>query len=262
MRVLRAYLFFFSAILLLSACKGGKPVVGTGTADVTLSTANIIASHRAASPNFTTLAARAQVAYKDAKKEQSITVSLRMEKDKTIWIKAAILGITLAKAKITRDNVSYYETLGNTYFEGDYALLSDWLGAELNFDKTQAILLGQSIFELDKSSYTTTVSDNRYQLDPKNPAANFLHFLMLNPDNFKVNSGSLTQPEDDRQLNLRYGPYQELEGGFYPKEIFIKSSERGEETTISVRYKKMDINVNLSFPFNIPQGYEQIELKP
>lgn len=259
-RLTHYFLVFLLAFLLIG-CKGSKAVVGNSTANPSLSAANIIATHKAASPKFNTLASRVQVVYQDDKKEQSITVSLRMEKDKTIWIKASLLGITLAKAIITPDRVSYYETISNTYFDGDFALLSEWLGTELDFEKTQAILLGQSIFSLNKSSYRSFVSNNKYQLEPKQQPANFIHTLLLNPADFKVNSGTLSQPNDRRELSLRYGPYQELNGSMFPSEIFIRSMEAGSKTSIDVRYKKIDLDVSLSFNFSIPDGYEEIVLE-
>src|SRR5690554_6427834 len=57
----------------------------------------VIASHKAAMPQFNTLAGRVQFVYETEDRSQSITVSLRMEKDKIIWVKASILGITIAK---------------------------------------------------------------------------------------------------------------------------------------------------------------------
>jgi hypothetical protein len=260
MRHLKHIMLLLGILLVFSGCKGGKTIVGGASANNALTIANIIATHNAASPKFKTLASRVHVMYQDEKKEQSITVSLRMEKDKIIWIKASLLGITLAKAMITPDKVSYYETISNTYFDGDFALLSDWLGTDLDFEKTQAILLGQSIFSLDKGSYVSMVSNNKYQLEPKRQPQNFIHSLLLNPDNFKVDSGSLSQPNEGRVLSLRYGSYQELDGSSYPSEIFIKSSEGNQNTAIEVTYKKIDLNVSVSFAFRIPDGYEKIKL--
>jgi len=260
MRFLKNSIAIFVVLVLFSACGGGKTVVGGIRADRALNISNIIATHRAASPNFNTLASRVQVVYKDDKKEQSITVSLRIKKDETIWIKASILGITLAKVLITPDQVSYYESISNTFFDGDFALLSEWLGTELDFEKTQAILLGQSIFGLDKNNYASLISENKYQLEPKKQPNNFIHSLLLNPDNFKVFAGSLSQPQDNRLLSLSYGDYQEIDGGHYPSEIFIKSSEGGSNTTVDVKYKKIDLNVSVNFTFRIPEGYEEIQL--
>ncbi|MBX2828973.1 MAG: DUF4292 domain-containing protein [Flavobacteriaceae bacterium] len=246
--------------MLVFSCKGTKTAVGSSRPDSGLAIKGIITAHEAAKPNFTTMASRVKVAYKDEKQKQSITVSLRMERDEKIWIKASILGITLAKAYITKDRVSYYETLGNTYFDGDFALLSDWLGTALDFEKTQAILLGQSIFELDRGSYQSSISQNSYQLEPKQQPYNFLHSLLLRPENFKVRSSELTQPEDGRQLFLTYGEYQEMEGNQFPSAIAIRALEGTSETTIDVEFKKIDLNVSVKFPFTIPDGYEEIDL--
>ena len=206
------------------------------------------------------MASRVQVVYEDEDKQQSITVSLRMEKDKTIWIKASVLGITLAKAIITPDRVSYYETISNTYFDGDFSLLSDWLSTDLDFEKTQAILLGQSIFNLDDSNYKVDVVNNLYKIQPKKQPFNFIHSLFLNPTSYKVVSGSVSQPNDNRLLSLRYGDYQFVEGSYYPSDILIDASEKDEKTKISVTYKNIDVNAPVSFPFEIPQGYDQIQL--
>src|SRR5690606_14237698 len=95
--------------------------------------------------------------YETEDRSQSITVSLRMEKDKIIWVKASILGITIAKVLITPDSVGYYETIGKTYFEGDFTLLGEWLGTPINFQQAQNLLLGQSIFDLNASQYTAEI---------------------------------------------------------------------------------------------------------
>ena len=246
--------------ILLVSCAGSRTVIGTNNANPGLALKSIINAHRAATPKFSTMASRIKVAYEDDKQRQNITVSLRMQKDEKIWIKASILGITLAKVLITQDRVSYYETISNTYFDGDFALISNWLGTDLNFEKTQAILLGQSIFGLDKATYTASVSENRYKLEPRQQPDNFVHSLLLNPNNFKVNSGIVSQPIDNRWLSIAYGEYQELKGSFYPSVILINSIESDSHTNIAVNYKKINLNVSVSFPFEIPKGYEEIQL--
>lgn len=248
------------AVAMLSACGGGKGINGSSSAKSELAVKTIIASHENAEPDFNTMAARVQVVYEDEEKLQSITVSLRMEKDKTIWVKASLLGITLAKVLITPTKVSYYETISNTYFDGDFALLSAWLGTEIDFHKAQAILLGQSIFELSPVVYKSSVEQNKYKLQPKTQPQNFIHSLLLLPSNFKVASETLSQPSDGRILSVRYGEYQNIDGGYYPSEIQIDASENDSKTKIEVNYKKIDLNVSISFPFTIPNGYEEIQL--
>jgi hypothetical protein len=233
--------------------------MGSANADINATVKSIVTSHEAASPSFNTLAARVQVIYENTDRLQSITTSVRMEKDKIIWIKASILGITLAKILITPDRVSYYETIGNTYFDGDFKFLSELLGTEIDFQKAQAMLLGQSIFKLDGETYTSEIVQNRYKLLPKTQEQNFIHSLLLDPLHFKVHSESLSQPSEYRLLTVNYGLYNKIGEDWYPSEIQINATEKEEKTKIKVNYKKIDLNVSLSFPFTIPQGYSEID---
>ena len=244
-------------MLFLGSCKGIKR---TNETTNNLAVKNIVTSHEAASPDFSTLAARVQVVYEDDKKQQSITVSLRMEKDKVIWMKASLLGITLAKAKITPQRVSYYETIGGTYFDGDFALLSNWLGTEIDFSKAQAILLGQSIFPIGNGEYTSVIQANKYKLQPKIQPQDFIHSILLFSGNFKIASETLSQPSEGRILSVRYDEYQTIDGNLFPVDINILATENDSATKIDLTYKKIEPNVSLSFPFEIPTGYSEIEL--
>ncbi len=250
-------LFLVFIFVLLSSCRGTKTITDTSN----LSVNEIVSNHNAAAPNFKTLAGRVQVAYEDNKKQQSITASLRIEKDKIIWIKASILGITLAKVLITPERVSYYESISNTYFEGDFAFLSDLLGTEIDFKKAQDILLGQSIFNLDSSNYKSEILLDKVKLQPRQQAQNFIHSTLLNTENFKVSTETLSQPDDKRILDVRYGDYRLIEGGFYPSVIEINASEKDSKTKIGLKFRKIDLNVNVRYPFTIPEGYEEIQFK-
>lgn len=252
-----AFIIVFS--LLAMSCGVSKVVNNSNIAINKMSSKDLVNTHDAAVPDFLTLAARMQVVYETEKKLQSITVSLRMEKDKKIWIKASLLGITMAKVLITPESVSYYETISNTYFEGDFTLLSNWLGTEIDFKKAQSILLGQSIFSLD-AKYKSLIVINKYKLQPKLQPSNFIHSIFLNPDNFKISSESLSQPNDHRMFTVNYGEYQQIEGGFYPTEIQILASDNGDKTKIGVNFKKIDHNASIRFPFTIPKGYKEIRL--
>ena len=250
-------LFLVVIFMFLSSCLGTKAVTGSNL----LSANDIISNHNAASPQFRTLAGRVQVAYEDDKRQQSITASLRMAKDEIIWIKASILGITLAKILITPDRVSYYESISNTYFEGDFAFLSELLGTEIDFKKAQDILLGQSIFNLNISNYKSEILLDKYKLQPKRQPQNFIHSILLNTENFKVSTETLSQPDDKRVLAVRYADYRQIEGWFYPSVVEINASEKDSKTKIGLKYRKIDLNVDVRFPFKIPKGYDEIQFK-
>lgn len=253
MRINSVYLIL---ILFFTSCGGAK----VASKAEKLPVKEVLTLHKSAFPEFKTLAGRVQLAYETESKQQRITVSLRMEKDKAIWVKASILGITLAKVMITPENVRYYETFGKTYFEGDFSLLGEWIGTPINFQQAQDLLMGQSIFSLNPSDYSSEIFENKYKIQPKKQPRNFIHSLFLNPENYKVASETLSQPELDRHLNVRYGDYQMVQGQYFPVDISIISTEAQEQTKIDLVYKKIDLNVDISFPFEIPSGYQRIQL--
>ena len=248
------------SLIIFASCGGNRTPVGSNLANSTLTIKEIIKIHKAASPGFKTLAARANLLFEDEKSTQNITVSLRMEKDRVIWIKASMLGFTLAKVMITPDRVRYYEKLSGSYFDGDFALISQWLGTELDFKKAQDILLGQSIFQLNTSDYNSSVIQNKYKVQPRLQPQNFIHSLLLNPDNFKVALANLSQPDKGRMFTVSYADHQKIDGAFYPSTITINTSENDSKTRIELNYKKIDINVDIRFPFTIPNGYDKIML--
>jgi outer membrane biogenesis lipoprotein LolB len=254
-------------LYLFIGCGVTKDIEGSVTANAALSANVVLKAHKAADQDFKTLAARMQVRYEDPEQSQSITTSLRVEKGKIIWIKASILGITLAKVLITPDQVQFYETLSNSYFSGDFSLISNLLGTQINFEQVQSLLLGQIMFNLKPKSVSVSpvvlqhLLTSKYHVAPIKQDANYLLSILLNPDNFMVYQAQISQPDAQRNLMVEYGAYQKIEGSFYPTQIDIQALDVIEETSIAIKFKKIDLNVSVSFPFTIPKGYTQSTFK-
>ena len=97
-------LLSFCIILILMSC-GSKKLVSETSGTTDLATANVIKKHYENAVSFETLAGRLKVRYQDEKQTQNVSVSIRMEKDKAIWMSANILGIPLLRtASIPKKN--------------------------------------------------------------------------------------------------------------------------------------------------------------
>ena len=151
------------ALVLVSGCKSSKAIIASGEASSKLTAKQVINQHQKNDANFKTLQAKAKIDITQGEKEQGLTFNLRIEKDKVIWLSAPL---GLARMMITPNKVRFYNKMDNTYFDGDYKLLSDFVGVDLDFNKVQNILLGQSIFSL-KEQHTVAVNENSYALAPK-----------------------------------------------------------------------------------------------
>src|SRR5690554_6838630 len=233
--------FLLMFAVLIVGCGGAKKTVSDGL-DAGISAKKLIALHENTTFNFETLASRVGILYQDKHQTQSITVSLRIKKDETIWVSASMIGITLAKILITPERVQYYETINNTYFDGDFALLSNWLGIEVDFDIAQRLLLGQSVFPLHQNDYSATVMGDNYRLQPVK-SNDFLNFMLLiHPQNYNTASQQIIQPTERRMLKIDYPNFQTVNDKAFPKEINIHISEAENQTIIKLNYRNIDVN--------------------
>ena len=244
-------------VSLTTSCKSARTVASTGEINSGLSAKQLIRENTRQDAKFKTLQARVKIDYIQDLHEQGYTVNLRMEKDKTIWI-SATLG--LARAMITPDEVSFYDKINNQYFKGDYTLLSNLLGIELNFKKVQSLLLGESLFDLKGGKYIASSNDKSYILQPKEQTALLELFLLLNPSHFKMDSQQLLQPSKKRFLQVDYLAYQDVDKEILPKDIKIIAVEDNDEVIIAMEYKSVSLNEEVRFPFKIPSGFKEIIL--
>ena len=135
--------FALAILLFVVSCKSTQSIVDSGKASDKLSAKQVIKQHQKNDADFKTLSGKVKIELIQGEKEQGHTFNLRIEKDKTIWLSASF---GVARMMITPEKVRFYNKLDNEYFDGDYKLLSDFVGVDLDFNKVQNILLGQAIY--------------------------------------------------------------------------------------------------------------------
>ncbi|NJB71542.1 hypothetical protein GGR42_002004 [Saonia flava] len=244
------FLFVFS-------CKSNKVVID-GAVDESMVAKNIIKNHYSNQLNYRTLSGRMKIDYSDGVSSQGVSVSLRMERDKAIWISAPL---GMVKAYITPDRVSFYNKLQNEYFDGNFNYLSNLLGTELDFKKVENLLLGQAIFDLRQEKYNATVNNSNYELKPKKVHELFKALFQIEPKNFKMATQQISQPWEKRLLEIQYKNYQEIDKRVLPNEIGIVAIQDEEKTMIDIEYRNIEFNKPMNFPYKIPKGFKEVVLK-
>lgn len=247
-------------LLIFTSCKSNKNVVDANNVNA-ISTKKIISNHYNSDFSHKTINAKINAKYRDNKTSVSFSIKLRLEKDKTIWMSATKLGFPVAKVKITPSRVTYYEKLQRTYFDGDFSLLSKWLGTELDYEKVQNILLGQAVLNLRKGKYDSRIDNNLYEIKPKKDNDLFGILFFMNPENFKLNKQEIRNQEKEQLLTVSYPNYQVIKGDQFPENIHIRAIDHKKLTTINMEYRTVEFNEKLTFPFSIPSGYKEISLK-
>ncbi|PZD79073.1 DUF4292 domain-containing protein [Mesonia sp. K7] len=246
------------SFLFLVSC-GAKKKLPVGEVADNVSTKTLVKAHKDAEVDFRTLQARVRGAYKSEDDEQSIAIALRMEKDQAIWLSAKLGGvIPLAKAYITPGKVQFYEKINQEYFDGDFLLLTDWLGTDLDFEKVQNMFLGQSIYDLNDDKFSQENTPTAYVLKSKNEIVQKEYHI--NPSHYLLDKQIISRKLKNQTLTITYANYQKVGEEWFPYEIKIIAQEDDKTTQIEIDYRQIETNVEVTFPFEIPNGYEEIKI--
>jgi hypothetical protein len=247
-------------VIFLVGCKSKSVLVDKPNPETGLTATNIIENYYNNKNEFSTLYIKSNVQYTDEKQTQSVTAEIKIKKDKLILVSIRFLGITMAKALITPTTVSYYEKINGDYFEGDFSSLSQWLGTDLDFNKIQNMLLGQAIDNLKEGKYTQTVTDQTYRLDDI-ANENTKKTFYFDNQNFKIKKQEITQILEERMFQADYSNHKSFDEIILPLTINIDAYQKSKKTEINLNYNTVTFNEELSFPYNVPDGYKRILIK-
>ena len=142
--------------------------------------------------------------------------------------------------------------------DSDYRLLSKWLAIPLDFVHLQNLLIGQTIYDLRNDRYQLTESSRGYQLVPSKEMEAVRKMFLLDPESFKATAQQLAQETENRSVTVTYPKYQRVSNQSLPEEIRIVANESGSGTQIEISLRSVVLNESVSFPFDIPSGYDEI----
>ncbi len=248
--------FAFLIVGVLFSCKS-KAVLVEGKAKDILSSDQIVASHYHNKKEFSTLYIKSSARYEDEKQSQKVTAEIKIKKNEMILISVRFIGITMAKALITPTEVKYYEKINNSFFQGDYTTLSRWLGSDLDFSKVQNMLLGEALDDLNKGKYTANIVNQMFKLEDSTDV-NMIKEYFFESDKYLIKKQQITQKAQDRSLEIAYPNYADFNKILMPTNIIIDAIQNKEKTNITIDYNTITFNEDLSFPYSVPEGYEQI----
>lgn len=256
MKLIKTY-FLFLFMILAVGCKSTKTLTSNADVKTNMTAKELIRENQNQNTRFKTLQAKVRIDFTQDQKTQGYTVNLRIAKGKVIWINATL---GLARAMITPYKVQFYDKVNNQFFDGDYTLLSDLLGIDLDYKKVERLLLGEAIFDLRADHYAISTHENSYVLQPKEQKAILELFFLFNPSHFKMDSQQLYQPTKRRILEIDYKTYQKVSKQILPENIKIIAVDDTEEVSIEMEYRSISLNEELRFPFSIPLGFKEIRI--
>ena len=260
---MKKYIKLFLLLLMVFfavSCKSKAALAGeTAVVNEDLSTNRIIENVYNNKLNFSTLYIKSNVRYESEKQSQNVTAEIKIKKDEMILVSLRFLGITIAKALITPTKVQYYEKMGSTFFEGDYSVLSRWLGTDLDYQKVQNMLLGQALDNLKKGKYKSSIENNTYKLE-ENLDGNTSKSVYITAQKYEITMQEIIQKMQERAVNIDYSDYTQYYQVKLPSNLKINATQKDNKTNININYNSVTVNEDLNFPYSVPNGYEQINI--
>jgi hypothetical protein len=249
---------FFASILFLflTACGSTKTI--TNRDDIKLISAKkIIKQHNKNQFNGNTLSSNLKVRFEGTEKSQSLSVSLRIQKDEKIWMSFSVFGFTVAKALITPEEVQFYNKMNKTYFIGDFAITKEILGAELNFSMLQNLLLGDAIVPLKSKEYTANIEDKAHLLSLKKENGLLDMRYWMHPFHYKVEKQEIKHLEKQESISIAYRNYKAYNNSEIPGSMELVLKGTNKNASIALAYKSIKVGTEISFPFSIPSDYKR-----
>ncbi len=182
-KLIRSTIILVIVVLSLASCKSRK--ITDKSVDY-LPAKTIVKKNHEARFARTSVKASMQIKYRGKDELPNINGSLRMVKDSIIWLNFSKLGFPIAKLIITPSDVKFYEKIGKTSFEGDFKLISSWLGTDFDFEKVQNLFLGETLLNLESQKHQVTIKDGKYELLAKKRNPIFDIKYAIDPIHFKV----------------------------------------------------------------------------
>ena len=251
-------IIFVCLLLALTSCKTLK-IDANSKLTKSSSVNEVLAIHNIKEFKFNTLQSRVKTNYDDGRKSVSPSMTLRIEKDKKIWLSAKFLGFTVAKIFITPNRFSFYEKLNKRYYDGDLSALANFLGQEVSFKQIQNLFLGQSIIELREKNLKAKVLDNQIALKSLKENSNYNLEILFYILNAKVSAYKASK--NNQSLSVAYKAYQKVNNQDFPEFMQIKYGKAKVLRSVEMNFRSVTIDEELSFPYTVPKGYTKFKFR-
>ena len=186
----------------------------------------------------------------------NVSMNIRMVKDEKIWVSiTAIAGIEVARALITPDSIKVKNSFQGVYLKKPFNYVHRYTNKQVNFALLQSIFSGNTIKDFMVETSELQQQEGVWLLSG---AQADLAYRVLFNTLFKVAENNLNDVKSGRALKVVYGEYQKIDDIPVPSNIKISSVSGSQKLNLTLDFSKIERNVTLDFPFNVPAKYEVI----
>ncbi len=202
---------------------------------------------------YSTFSGKAKMDYEGGGESQELSISIRMERDKRIWISVTgLLGIEGARALITPDTIIAIDRMHKEVRILPFSEADKLLPVHVDFATLQRLIIGDVL----QTNYTpnelgdTTQSIVLRAVDP-----GFVQELTFNHADSLLVSQSLLA--ENSVLVSLYRDYETVSGRRFSKARELTMQDKGVRHRITLEFNKVSFDEPVDMNISIPQKYER-----
>lgn len=241
----------------LSSCGSKKSTVKPDSSPVTAGH-DLLSTYELNNLNFITFSGRAKAKVSVEGENQNVTLNVRMERDKAIWISVtALLGIEAARILITPDSVKIMNRLRSEYIAKPFSYIYRYTNAGISFRMLQDILVGNiSVGMLRTDQLQVATSEDEVQIIGVRDGLTFHYGVNQANRPFTFN---LIELGTDQTLEAHFSEYAVIDGHNFPQRFTLDIQGKGVKVSSDMLYNRTEFNKSVDLPFTIPSRYRAIE---
>lgn len=189
--------------------------------------------------------------------QNDVTMNIRIQKDKKIWVIVTAAGgiVEVARAMITPDSLFLLNKLEKTYTKKPFSYIYKYTNQQVNFDLLQAVLSGNAVPDFMTVKSNLIQENGIWILSGKNGD---LAYQSVFNTLLKVTETTLNDAKAGQAFKVSYGKYTPLNNALFPSSLNINTMSGIKKMNIGIEFSKIESNVPVDFPFNVPKNYELI----
>ncbi|WP_163322705.1 DUF4292 domain-containing protein [Draconibacterium mangrovi] len=286
-RYFRISLFMAAVLLAVSSCKTPSELAVVDARPISTNKLLKRIEQNAFDYDYLTIK-RINCNFSSSQSKAAFKINLKAKKDDCILVSISKLNIPVGRVLLTPDSVKYVNYIDRNYFIDDYSYLSSFLNIDLDFATIQSIISNNAFSyrndprDKDFKTFDALIEDNQYVLqsektrklskleEKENKAerrlkrlddqALILQKMFFNPGNFALNRLLISDKTNDRNMNLVFDDYTEVENKDYPGSIEMNFHSPEEEIEMKIRMSGFSTEKITSFSIKIPEKYEEIRV--
>lgn len=214
---------------------------------------DVVNSH---SVDYQTYAASAKIKFDSELESGSARANIRVVKDSIVWLQLKKFGFEVARIVINPDSVFIVYKMDQSYEKGSIDDLSRAFDLELDFQKLQTFVIGNTLVP-DPSLTEYKEIDDMYLMHTQ--SGPYLVDYLIDPATLHVSQFHIKEGSN-KEVTITYDDYKPISEGGREFSYFRKyvAQDAYSTSSIEIDVSKIEFNKSFDIRFEIPPHYYKL----